>query len=193
MVSMASYGAMIAGLFSAQVIATERSQGWVRLLRVTPLPPAIYVVGKLLVALVVTLPAVLLVMVAGVAVNHVNVGAADLAGLVVALVLGSVPFAALGILLGYLFDVNSAQGAVMITNFGLAILGGLWAPVAAFPDALVTIAQVLPSYRFANLGRAIVAGRLPDVVDVAVLAAYAVAIGAMVFWRYRSEEQRAHG
>jgi ABC-2 type transport system permease protein len=191
MVSMAAYGAMIAGLFSAQVIATERSQGWVRLLRVTPLPPAVYVGTKLLVSLVVTLPAVLLVTVAGIVVNHVNVPPVDLAALILALVLGSLPFAALGILLGYLFDVNSAQGAVMITNFGLAILGGLWAPTQAFPDALVTIAKVLPSYHFANLGRAIVAARTPDVVDIAVLVGYAVVIGGLVFWRYRSEEQRA--
>jgi ABC-2 type transport system permease protein len=193
MVSMAAYGAMIAGLFSAQVIAGERSLGWVRLLRVTPLPPAVYVGTKLLVSLVVTLPAVLLVTVAGVVVNHVNVAAVDLLGLVVALVIGSVPFAALGVLLGYLFDQNSAQGAVMITNFGLAILGGLWAPTAAFPDGLVTIARVLPSYQFANLGRTIVAGAMPDVTDLAVLVGYTVVIGALVFWRYRSEELRARG
>jgi ABC-2 type transport system permease protein len=193
MVSMAAYGAMIAGLFAAQVIAAERSQGWVRLLRVTPLPPAVYVATKLLVSLVVTLPAVVLVIGAGVLVNHVDVPPVDLAGLVVALVVGSLPFAALGILLGYLFDVNSAQGAVMITNFGLAILGGLWAPTASFPDALVTIAKVLPSYHFANLGRSVVAGRLPDAVDVAVLVGYVIVIGGLVFWRYRSEEQRARG
>jgi ABC-2 type transport system permease protein len=193
MVSMAAYGAMIAGLFSAQVIAGERSQGWVRLLRVTPLPPAVYVGTKLLVSLVVTLPAVLLVVAAGMLANHVDVAPVDLVGLVVALVIGSVPFAALGILLGYLFDQNSAQGAVMITNFGLAILGGLWAPTASFPDGLVTIAKVLPSYHFGNLGRSVVAGGVPDVVDIAVLAGYAVVIGALVFWRYRSEELRARG
>ena len=193
MVSMAAYGAMVAGLFSAQVIAVERSQGWVRLLRVTPLPPAVYVGTKLLVSFVVTLPAVLLVTVAGVVVNHVDVAPLNLAEVVVALVIGSLPFAALGILLGYVLDSNSAQGGVMLTNFGLAILGGLWAPTASFPDALVTIAHVLPSFHFANLGWAAVAGRLPDVVDIAVLAGYTVVIGALVFWRYRRDEQRARG
>lgn len=193
MVSMASYGAMIAGLFSAQVIAGERAQGWVRLLRTTPLPPAVYVATKLLVSLVVTLPAVLLVTIAGVVVNRVDVPAVDLACLVLALVIGSVPFAALGILLGYLFDQNSAQGAVMIANFGLAILGGLWAPTEAFPDVFVTIAQVLPSFHFANLGRAAVTGRAPDIADVAILAGYAIVIGGLVFWRYRREELRSRG
>ena len=193
MVSMAAYGAMVAGLFSAQVIAFERSEGWVRLLRITPLPPAAYVGAKLLVSLVVTLPAIVLVIAAGVLVNHVAIAPAGVAGLVVALALGSIPFAALGILLGYLFDPNSAQGAVMLTNFGLAILGGLWAPTASFPDALVTIANVLPSTHFANIGRSVLAGGLPDMVDILVLAAYTAAIGALILWRFRSEEQRARG
>ena len=45
------------------------------------------------------------------------------------MIVGALPFAALGLLLGYLFDANSAQGGMMITYFALAILGGLWVPV----------------------------------------------------------------
>jgi ABC-2 type transport system permease protein len=81
----------------------------------------------------------------------------------------------------------------MIVNFGMAILGGLWAPTASFPDVLVTIAHVLPSFHLANLGRTAVGGGLPDITDVAVLVGYAIVIGALVFWRYRTEEQRARG
>ena len=38
MVSMAAYAAMVAALGGAIVIARERSSGWTRQLRVTPLP-----------------------------------------------------------------------------------------------------------------------------------------------------------
>ncbi len=72
MVSMATYAAMIAALGGAIVIARERSSGWTRQLRVTPLPAAGYVAGKLLVAYVVTLPAIAAVVAAGIAVNHVS-------------------------------------------------------------------------------------------------------------------------
>jgi ABC-2 type transport system permease protein len=187
MVSMASYGAIVAGLLSAQVIATERSQGWVRLLRVTPLPPAAYVVTKLLTSLVITLPAVLLVVVAGTLFGGVAVPPLSLVEVALVLVLGSIPFAALGVLMGYVFDANAAQGAAMITNLSLAVLGGLWAPASALPAALRTIGDVLPSSHLANLGRAAVSGRTPDVTDVAVLVAYVLVIGGLVVWRFRSD------
>ena len=193
MISMAAYGAIGAALGGAIVIATERRSGWTRLLRTTPLPPAGYVAGKLIVSYVVTLPSVGLVLLAGAALNHVDLAPATWIQIYVSIVLGALPFAALGLLLGYLFDANSAQGGMMITYFGLAILGGLWVPVSNMADVLVTIAHVLPSYHLANLGWQALAGGAPDAVDVAVLAAYAVGVGGLVLWRYRADELRARG
>ncbi|HEY3522691.1 MAG TPA: ABC transporter permease [Candidatus Limnocylindrales bacterium] len=193
LVSMASYGAIGAAMSQANPIAAERASGWTRQLRVTPLPGSAYVTGKLLSAVLLTLPALVLVSVAGASVNHVDLRPAAWVELVVGLALSSVPFAALGILLGYLFDTDSAQGAMVLTFFGMAILGGLFAPIEAFPDPLATIARVLPSYHLAAIGRAIAADRLPDLVDVIVLTAYAVVLGGLAGWRYLRADARAHG
>jgi ABC-2 type transport system permease protein len=193
MVSMAAYGAIGAALGGAIVIATERRSGWTRLLRTTPLPPVGYVAGKLIVSYVVTVPSVGLVLAAGAFLNHVALAPATWAQIYLSLLLGALPFAALGLLLGYLFDASSAQGGMMITYFALAILGGLWVPVSNMADVLVTIAHVLPSYHLANLGWQALAGGAPDPVDVVVLAAYAVGIGGLVLWRYRADELRARG
>lgn len=193
MVSMATYGAMGAALGGAIVIAQERGTGWTRQLRVTPLPAAAYIGGKLLVSYIVTVPAVVAVLVAGLAVNHVELSATAWIQMLVSLALGALPFAALGLLIGYLFDANSAQGAMMICFFSLAILGGLWAPVSSFPETLATIGRMLPSFRLADLGRDAATGALPDVADVAILAAYAAVIGGLAAWRYRVSEQRPSG
>ena len=193
MVSMATYAAMVAALSGAIVIARERSSGWTRQLRVTPLPSAGYVAGKVVVAYVVTLPAIAAVVVAGIAVNHVSLPMGSLVQMFVSIALGVLPFAALGLLIGYLFDADSAQGAMMVSLFGLAILGGLWAPISSFPESLATIGRMLPSFRLADLGRAALTGASPDLADVAILAAYATVIGALAAWRYRASEQRASG
>ncbi|HEV8401831.1 MAG TPA: ABC transporter permease [Candidatus Limnocylindrales bacterium] len=193
MVSMATYAAMVAALSGAIVIARERSSGWTRQLRVTPLPAAGYVAGKLVVAYVVTLPAIAAVVIAGIAVDHVSLSAVALVQMFLSIAIGVLPFAALGLLIGYLFDADSAQGAMMVSLFGLAILGGLWAPISSFPDTLATIGRMLPSFRLADLGRDAIAGRGPDLADILVLAAYATAIGALAAWRYRASEQRASG
>ena len=50
-----------------------------------------------------------------------------------------------------------------------------------------------PSYRFADLGWSMLAGRSPDLADVLVLAAYGAAFVAIVGWRYRASEERMRG
>ena len=73
-----------------------------------------------------------------------------------------------------MLDVESAQGGMVLSFFTLAIFGGLFTPLPMLPDGIATIGRVLPSSHFASLGRSVVAGQLPDPVDVLVLVAWAV-------------------
>ncbi len=189
LVSMASYGAMGAAMSQAAPIAIERRQGWARQLRVTPLPGPAYVAAKVVSAVVVTVPALFLVTLAGVLINHVSFGGGTMLLTIAVLAVGAVPFAALGLLIGYLLDADSAQGGMVLCYFTLAILGGLFAPLDAFPDALATIGHVLPSSHLASLGRSVAAGRVPDPTDIAVLAAWTAVIGALAAWRYVADER----
>lgn len=190
MVSMAAYGAIGAALSGALVIAVERSSGWTRQLRTTPLEPSTYLASKILTSLVTTVPAMLLVMGAAVVLNGVRLDPLAWAQLVCSLTIGALPFAALGVLIGYLFDAGSAQGGMMISYFTLAILGGLWTPLSKFPDVLATIGHVLPGYHFANLGWDALTGHAPDLGDVSMLGAYLAVFAAMVWWRYRADVVR---
>ncbi len=81
----------------------------------------------------------------------------------------------------------------MICFFSLAILGGLWAPLSSFPDSLATIGRMLPSFRLADLGRDAASGTPIDPAAVLILAVYAVVLGGLAAWRYRTSEQRASG
>ncbi len=189
LVSMAAYGALGAALGQAVPVATERRTGWARQLRVTPLPSSAYVIVKVLSSMLVTVPALVLVALAAVAVNHVELGAGNAVAMVVVLVLASLPFATLGLLLGQLLDVESAQGGMVLTFFGLAILGGLFVPLPVLPDAIARIANVLPSSHYAALGRAALAGRVPDPVDVVALLGWAAAFGILATWQHRRRGQ----
>ncbi len=188
MVSMAAFGAIGASLQAGGTrIATERSIGWVRQLRVTPLPPSGYLVAKIGAALCLALPAISLVALAGGVLNHVSLTAIQWAELVSLTWIGTLPFAALGVLLGYIFNVDSAQPGTMITYFALAMLGGLWWPFQAMPKAMQYVARALPSYHFANIGWTIVNGSGIRVVDVAIVLAYAGLFGALTIWKYRDD------
>jgi ABC-2 type transport system permease protein len=191
MVSMMAYGMIGAGLSTAIPISQERASGWTRQLRLTPLPASAWVATKLAIAYVTSLPALLLVGAAALFVNHVDLPPATWAAVLVSLAIGVLPFIGLGVLFGFVFDASAAQGAVTIGYIGLAVLGGLWAPVSTFPDSLATIAKMLPTYHFANLAWASLGGGMPDVIDALVVAAYTVAIFGLLAWRYRVAEQRA--
>jgi ABC-2 type transport system permease protein len=193
MVSMAAFGAMGACLSAAVRIAMERTNGWTRQLHVTPLPPSAYVTTKLASAYFTALPSIILVMVVAFVVNGVSLPATTWLAVFIGLAIGAIPFAALGVLIGYVFDESTAQLVFTITYVALAVVGGLWTPITAFPDALATLARLTPSYHFANLGWSEVTGRTLDVADVVVLALYGLAFVAIITWRYRASEQHARG
>ena len=116
LVSMAAYGAIGAAMSQADPIATERRQGWARQLRVTPLPSLAYVAAKVASAVLLTVPALALVGAAGQVVNHVDLGVCRPGPRrSPSLALGSIPFAALGLLIGYLLDAESAQGGMVLS------------------------------------------------------------------------------
>jgi len=188
MVSMATYGAMGASLFMANAVAEERRSGWTRQLRVTPLRPAAYLLSKLIVSIATSLPSLLLVAAAGATLNQVSLPATTWVQFVLLLTLGVLPFVALGLLIGLVFDATTTQVVVIVTYFGLAILGGLWAQLSSLPETVATIGHMLPSFRLADLGWQTVAGAPVDPIDVLVLVAYGLAFGGLVAWRYRSQE-----
>jgi hypothetical protein len=133
MVSMAAYGAIGATLSAAVRVAMERTNGWTRQLRVTPLPALGYVTTKLVTAYLAAIPAILLVMLAAMTVNQVALPPTTWLATLVALSLGVLPFAALGVAIGYVFDESTAQLVFTVSFVGLSVLGGLWTPISTFP------------------------------------------------------------
>ena len=81
MVAMCAFGAMTAVLMgNSERIARERDKGWVRQLRLTALPGRGYVLAKIAAAATVSLPSIVLVLLAGGAVKGVRMAAWQWAG-----------------------------------------------------------------------------------------------------------------
>ena len=185
MVSMASFGCIGAAINTGARIAIERQVGWNRQLRLTALPGSSYLVAKAVVSMLVTLPALLLVFLAGATIGDVHLSAGQWVGTGLAVWLGLIPFAVLGLVIGFAGTVDTVQPISMITYLGLSILGGLWFPVEAFPAFLQSVAKLTPSYWLADLGRSVLAGQGVPVDAVLVLAAWTLVLGAVGVWAYR--------
>jgi ABC-2 type transport system permease protein len=143
MVGLVSFGAMSAMLSSGARIANERASGWNRQLRLSPLSPRSYLRAKVVTAYAVSGLTIVMLYIAG-ALLGVALPAdrwLEMTGLIL---VGLIPFAALGIAAGHLLTPDSI-GPAMGGGVGLlALLGGTWFPITS--GVMHTIAQCLPSY-----------------------------------------------
>ncbi|MFE5486967.1 ABC transporter permease [Streptomyces sp. NPDC056527] len=186
MVGMAAYGALGAALSVGTGVAEDKSLGWLRQLRVTPMTPRQVVTGRALTGSVIVLPAIGAVLLAGALVNGVRMEAAWQWGAVaVALWLGALPFTLLGMGNGYRLTAQTTGVVNVGCNLGLAVVGGLWFPVELFPDWLRTLSSYTPTNRFSELGRAMTEGTAPGAAALAVLAVWTALFGTYAAVSYR--------
>ncbi|WP_206440076.1 ABC transporter permease [Streptomyces scabichelini] len=185
MVGMAAYGAMNSALNTGGGVAEDRSTGWLRQLRITPMTPRQVVIGRALTGAVTVLPALVAVLAAGGLVNGVRLDVWKWAALALLLWLGSVPFTLLGLGNGYRLTAQTTGVANMGCNLVLAVVGGLWFPLSLFPEWLRSLSAYTPTNRFAQLGRAVADGHAPTLAAVLVLTLWLLAFGSYAVTAYR--------
>lgn len=189
MVSMASFGAMIAAFNAGGArLAGERSGGWVRRLRMTPLPSWSYVATKLATGITLALPVIVVVELLGAAYGHARLSAGTWAEVTLLIWIGALPFAALGVLIGFLASSDTIYPLTSALMILLAFFGGMFNPVPTLPSGLRTLAKAMPSYNLAALGWGVLAGRGPGLVHAGILAGYLICFGVLVSWRYRADQ-----
>ena len=170
MVAMSTFGAFSGALNgNAQRISQEKKEGWIRQLRLTPLPANAYVVTKILVSLATTIPAIVLVLLLGRFYGNVHLPAWQWPVVAVTVWFGSTIFAALAVAIGYRFAPEQVQPITLIIYFIFAILGGLWFPLSGF---LGKVGQFTPTYEAVKIGSDVIG-------NIAVPAGLAV---GLVVW-----------
>jgi ABC-2 type transport system permease protein len=150
MVSMATFGAFSGALNgNSQRISQEKKDGWIRQLRLTPLPANAYVISKVLVSLATTVPSIVIVLLLGRFYGNVHLSAWQWPVIAVVVWFGSTIFAALAVAIGYRFAPDQVQPVAFIVYFTFAILGGLWFPLTGF---MGKIGQFTPTYDAVKIG-----------------------------------------
>src|ERR1700744_2305548 len=157
MIAMASVGAFSGALTgNAQRIAQERKDGWVRQLRLTPLPANAYVVGKIVASMAITIPSVVIVLLLGRFYGGVHLATWKWFAIFGVIWVGSLTFTALGIALGYRYKPDTVQPIAMIIYLLMSVLGGLWFAVSGF---LEKVAKFIPTYQVTRIGTDIISGQ----------------------------------
>jgi ABC-2 type transport system permease protein len=191
-----AFGVIGAALFGFGVgVAVERGQGWMTLKRATPMPPLAYFTAKLAMCTMFAAIVVMLLSVLGVGFGGVRLPAPAWARLWTTLILGAVPFCALGLAFGCFAGPNSAPPIVNLFYLPTAFASGLWIPIEVLPRPVQLVGQLLPPYHLGQLAlSAIGAGRgAPAWTHVAALAGFTLVGLALATWGYRRDEDKAWG
>ncbi|GAA1326109.1 ABC transporter permease [Pseudonocardia xinjiangensis] len=190
MINMAAFGAISASISTGGRVAVERSIGWNRQLRLTPLPAWGYVATKAAVAMLVALPALLLVFAVARVVEGVHLDALTWVRVFLAAWIGVLPFAAIGLLLGLVATPDSAQGMSTVTMLVFSLLGGVLIPAQVLPSGMLTVAHLLPSYWLTAIAQGQASGAALPIEGVAVVLGWLLVAGAAVAVRYRRDALR---
>jgi ABC-2 type transport system permease protein len=193
MVSMAAYGSLGAAMSGGAQLAVERRSGWFRQLTITTLQPRAFLLAKAAVIMLIVLPALILVFVAGFVVGGVRAPVGDWLAALGLMWISLVPLTILGLAIGLWVKAETVQGLNTLVLLVMSLLGGLWFPAQLMPPVMQQIAQLMPSYWLAELGRYPFTGVAFPWMGVLVLGCWAVGltiIGALGYRRAAATSKR---
>ena len=137
--------------------ATERDSGALLLKQTTPMPVGAYLLARVGTALLFGMAIVLGLFLLGAYAAEVTLYRWQwfaLAGVVLSSV---IPFCALGLAIGASVKAQSAVAIVNLVYLPMALLSGLWIPIALLPSFVQDVAVVFPAYHQSQLALKVVA------------------------------------
>jgi ABC-2 type transport system permease protein len=190
MISLLAFGGMIAMVSAGARIAAERTIGWNRQLRLTPLSTRNYLRTKVFISYVTAVIAMLLLYAAGISIG-VRMPFDRWLEMSLLVLIALVPFAALGIGLGHLLKddaMGPATGGIVSL---FAFLGGTWFPLTG-GGWFVDFVKLLPSYWLVQAGHVGFGDKSPWTAEGwLVIGAWAIVTIAFAAWAFRRDTNRA--
>ncbi len=188
MTGMVAWGTMAAVLASGVRIADDRALGWGRQLRITPLSTRTYIGTKVLSGYVMAFVSIAVLYSVGTLLG-VRLSAGEWLTMTGLILVGLIPFAAMGLVLGHLISVDSMGPALGGITSLFAVLGGSWGPIAT-SGALRDLVELLPSYWLVQAGKVGLGERAWPLKAWIVIAVWTVVMARLAIWAYRRDTGR---
>jgi len=162
-------------------LAMDRDLGLLRLKRALPMPPMAYMLGKMVMAALFSV-AVTLTMTIAAMVKGLDLSAAQFLAVAAIGVVGTLPFAAIGLFIGAKVSGRTAPAWVNLAYIPMTYLSGLFFPV---PEAIRALALASPAFHLNQLAlqAAGVAAIMPATMHVAALLGVTVLFSGLAAWR----------
>jgi ABC-2 type transport system permease protein len=190
-----TFGVMGAALFgTAAGLASDRGLGWLQVKRATPMPPFAYFWAKVVTTMIFSTVVVLALFTLGITLGHVRMPAGNFVGLLGTLVIGSLPFSAMGLALGYFIGPNSAPTTINLIYLPMSFCSGLWVPFMFLPKVVKQIALALPPYHLSQLALgAVGAGHESSAIHWEFLAAFTMICLGVACIGFQRDQEKMYG
>lgn len=165
-------------------VAEDRDRGWLRAKQVTAVPLGITIGAKV----AATFPYAIAVLVAmagaAAAMGSLDVPLVTVGRLMLVLLIGALPFALVGLAVGFQAGGNATVAILNAALFPMAIASGLWMPLEILPGFAADVAPFLPTYHLSQLATAQLDGT-GGVDHLLVLLATSAVAAVVTGWSYR--------
>lgn len=152
-----TFGIMAPALFGFGVhVAMERERGILALKRIAPMPPMAYLFAKAAMAMLFALVIVLMLFLLGALFGGVALPRGEWWLLAVALIVGTLPFCAVGLAIGVRVGGQASVAIINLVYLPMSFLSGLWVPLQFFPRWLQELARIFPAYHLGQIALGIV-------------------------------------
>ncbi len=191
-----TFGVMGASLFgTAAGLSSDRGLGWLQVKRASPMPPFAYFAAKVVTSMIFSAIIVLALFLLGVTLGGVRFPLLEGARLLGTLVIGSLPFSAMGLALGYFTGPNSAPATINLIYLPMSFCSGLWVPFMFLPKVVRQIALALPPYHLSQLALGIVgAGKIESAATHwEVLAAFTMICLGVARIGFQRDQEKMYG
>lgn len=186
------FGLTFLMLFTAQLLAKDRSEAFLIRLYLSPMTSADFLIGYLLPSAFLAIFQGGITFAAGAVIGLFTGEVLSLIGIFRSLVL-SVPaillFLSLGLVFGSVLSDRAAPGISSVVISASSLLGGIWMDVEMMGGVWLKLCRVLPFYHAVRLARAGVSGELDGIpLSLAVVFGYAAVLfvlAAVLFGRQR--------
>lgn len=147
-----AYGVIVTSMMTPGIgLAEARERGWLRQLKVSPVPVPVTLAAKIIATWPYCVGILTAMTASAAALGVLQIGVGEWLLLVAALVVGSLPFALIGVAIGSLASGNATTAILNAVIIPMAVAGGLWFPIEALPSWMAAVGELLPTYHLSRL------------------------------------------
>jgi len=170
-------------------LATERDMGLLRLKRAQPAPPASWVVAKIMSGIVLAVVSYAPIAILAVSTGKLALAPGQVVAMSVALLIGTIPFTALGLMIGSLTTGSAAAGWANVVYLPGCYLSGMFFPL---PKSMYWQAPIWPQFHVEQLMMHMAGVTKmqfePVQMAIATMLGYTILFAGVTIWRLSKKD-----